>query len=221
MLKHTMRSWAMLLFACFFLGGCSFQSIKHIGLKKGIGAETFQKRLQEGNSFFQEGNYREAEKIFQSLRHVENQSVARQAIYGLACTRLRLAENREQYLEAAKLLDQWRRISPESLSPEDPRMLLPFIPERALSKPRNRSVGESALFSTDEPDLMHFYDYEQEIDKLLRRLAEMEKQIHAAENREDFLKTMRKELETLRNQIKSIEVIDQEIQKKKQGLSTP
>lgn len=178
-------------------------------------------RLQEGNDFFQEGRYREAEEIFESLRHVESRPIARQAIYGLACTRLRLAENRSQFFDAAKLLEQWRRISPASLGPEDPRMLLPFIPERALSKPRSRSRNEAALFASEEPLLMHFYDYEQEIDKLLLRLADMERQIHAAENREDFLRTMKTELETLRNQIQAIEMIDQEIQKKKQGISSP
>ena len=77
------------------------------------------------------------------------------------------------------------------------------------------------MFSSEEPLLMHFYDYEQEINKLLRRLAKMEKQIQTAEDREDFLKTMKTELETLRNQIKSVEAIDQEIQKKKQGISSP
>ena len=219
--KYTMRSWGKLLIVCFFLAGCGFHPFESIGrIKKGIETEAIQRRLQEGNRFFQEGNYREAEKIFLSLRHIENPSTARQALYGLACTRLRLAKNRKQYLEAAKLLDQWRRVSPESLGSEDPRMLFPFIPEKAFSKSHSPG-GKEASFSTKEPFLMRFYDYEQEIDKLLRRLADMEKQVHAAQDREDFLKTMKTELETLRNQIKSIETIDQEMQKKKQGISSP
>jgi tetratricopeptide (TPR) repeat protein len=212
----------MFLSVCFFLGGCSYQPFASIGqIKKGIETKAIQRRLEEGNRFFQEGKYKEAEKIFESLRHIENPLAVRQAVYGLACTRLRLAENRKQYLEAAKLLDQWFRTSSVTLGPEDPRMLLPFIPEKAFSKPRGLPGGDEVLFSTEEPLLMHFYDYEQEINKLLRRLAEMEKQIQAAEDREAFLKTMKMELETLRNQIKSVEAIDQEIQKKKQGISSP
>jgi len=211
----------MLFFVCFFWAGCGFQPLKYFGQTKRIMAEAVQTRLQEGNGFFQEGNYREAEKIFQSLQQVEDPQVARQAVYGLACTRLILAENREQFLDAARLLDQWRRISPVSLGLEDPRMLLLFNPETAFQKSPLRSGSEEVLLPAEEPHLMRFYDYEQEKEKLLLRLADMEKQIKAAEELKAHLKTMKKELETLQNQIKSIETIDQEIQEKKQGISSP
>ena len=211
----------MLLFVCFFWSGCGFQPLKYFGQTKRIMAEAVQTRLQEGYRFFQEGNYREAEKTFQSLQHVENPPVARQALYGLACVRLRLAENREQFLDAARLLDQWRRISPVSLGLEDPRMLLPFIPETMFQKSHLQPGSEDVLLSTEEPLLVRFYDYEQEIDKLLLRLADMEEQIKAAEELKVYLKAMETELGTLRNQIKSIETIDQEIQEKKQGISSP
>ena len=135
-MKDMIRSWGMFLFVSFFLAGCSYQPFSSIGqIKKGIETKAIQRRLEEGNRFFQEGKYREAEKVFESLRHIENPLAVRQAVYGLACTRLRLAENRKQYLEAAKLLDQWRRISPVSLSLEDPECCFHLFLKRCFPNP--------------------------------------------------------------------------------------
>lgn len=217
-LKFSRLSLGLLFFGVFLMAGCGFQSGKYFGLITKSSTEVLQSKLDAGNRLFNENNYQAAEKIFLSLQDVKILIIKRQALYGLACTRLRLAENRREYFAAVQLLDQWRGLLPASHGPEDPRMLLPFFTDSSQKESGdNQGISGNSWKSIKASAI----ECEKENETLRRRLRGMEKQLQELESQADSRKTMEIELETLRNQIKSIETIDQKIQEKKQGISPP
>jgi len=234
------RLQGLLFSALFVLCGCGFQPAKYVPWwgPDYVGTE-FREQLAEGNRFFGDGDYESAETVFQNLQQSENPIVIRQALYGLACSRFMLAEDRQEYIDAIEILELWRRISSTGLEREDPRMLLEVFPEALPSAPEGGSQGAS---SGEKHFLVRVLDYEKEIGDLENRLAGLKKQIKEIERQKGSIKSMEAAMEAmeeameasentarimeaellkLREQIQTIETIDQEIREKKQGISSP
>lgn len=243
------RLWALLLFVVFISAGCGSR-LGHNFLWWGQNPSgQLQARLDEGNRLFSEGDYSAAEVVYQELQETGNQEVIRPALYGLACSRFMLAENKQEYLEAIEVLELWQRISPGALDEEDPRMLLALFskvhPGGQKGAPDNPQVSEDYF-------LMWFFDCEERIGELEDQIEGLKQEITAYEKqrnavkekeaaneameealkekeameqalkeKEGALASMAKELSKLRGQIKTLETIDQEIQEKKQGISSP
>lgn len=225
-LTYTKYILFLLFLGSFFITGCGLQPPKGTVTTEKTVKDTLQAQLDEGRRLFRAGDFSAAEEIFSNLQNTGIQTngrphMARQVLYGLACTRLMLAENRAEYLEAVRLLDKWRRISPVSLEPEDPRMLLSFFPETIFQSNEDNANSSESEMSVEEPFLMLIYDYEKEIDTLQDRIRSMENQLKRIDSQEAAMKTMAAELEKLRDQIETMETIDQEIQEKKQGITSP
>lgn len=217
----TRRSLALMFLGVFLFTGCSFSQLKNWGLFEKNADKALQSQLAEGNLLFEKGDFEAAEKIFQDLRSAGNPLIKRQAIYGLACTHLMIAENRAEYIEAVYLLDQWRRISSDAFGPEDPRMFLSFFPEMIYQKSKKENKASENEKTMEEPFLFMKYDYEKEIEALQRRIRSMEKRLKIIDTQKAEMEEMEDELKKLKDQIETIETIDQEIQEKKQGLSSP
>jgi DNA repair exonuclease SbcCD ATPase subunit len=239
-LMKKKRFLGLLFSALFVLCGCGFQPVKYIPWwgPDYVGRE-FREELEEGNRLFADGDYESAETVFQNLQRSENPVVIRQALFGLACSRFMLAEDRQEYIDAIEVLELWQRISSTGLKREDPRMLLAVFP-KAL--PSVSGGGLQDASPGKEHFLVRVLDYEKEMDDLEQRVVGLKRQIKelerqkgsiknmeaamkamekAMEASEETAKTMETELLKLREQIQTIETIDQEIREKKQGISSP
>jgi len=239
-LMKKKRLRGLLFSALFVLSGCGFQPAKYVPWwGPDYAGKELREQLGEGNRFFADGNYESAQTVFQNLQRSENPVVIRQALYGLACSRFMLAEDRQEYVDAIEILGLWRRISSTGLEHEDPRMLLDVFPKALPPAPEGESQGAS---SEEKHFLVRVLDYEKERGDLEDRVAGLKGQIKelerqkgsiksmeaamkamekAMEASEDTARTMETELFKLREQIQTIETIDQEIREKKQGISSP
>jgi len=245
----TERRLPSLLLIGYFLlmTGCGSRLAQHSPWWGKNPGKELQANLDGGNRLFREGDYSAAAAIFQNLRETGDQDVLRPALYGLACSRLMLADSRQEYLEAVEILELWQRISPPSLKNEDPRMLLLFLAGEA-AHPDSKGEGDKRPDSEDN-FLLRLFEYRERIKALEDQIAGLKKEIAAYEKqksamegvesslaqmeaankamkgtlkeKEDALRAIVEELSTLRDQIKTLETIDQEIQEKKQGISSP
>lgn len=223
-----------LMILCFFLlSGCGFHKTKYYSLSwiESVPKE-YQEVLDEGNRLFTEGQYASAEAVFEDLRQSINPAVVHQARYGVACSRFMLAENRKEYLEAIEILKRWQRNSSNYPGHGDPRMLLAFFSKVLPSTTGKSSKGAD---SEEKHVLVRFLEYQQQMAALKKRIADLERQRgamkameaamgvmeNAMKANENTARTMEAELLKLRQQIKTLETIDQEIQEKKQGISSP
>ncbi|MFO7559225.1 MAG: tetratricopeptide repeat protein [Desulfobacterales bacterium] len=195
------------LFIFFFIccgSGCSQnQQFQGFQINKGI-YDSNNATLRKGHEAFQNEDYPKALEIYQRLSQLAgNAEIRRKALYGLACTRLILSENRKDLDEAIILWDAWSRIAPSELADEDPRMLEPLFSDRAILEKikQKTSSGKQIDDNEDSSEMLKTRD-----DKILQ----LQKQLNIMEN----------EVETLRHQIRSLEEIDQDIFEKKKDIST-
>lgn len=245
----TKKRWRSLLFLVFFLlSGCGSRVANYFSWWGQSSGRELQSRLNEGTRLFEEGNYSAAAAVFQDLQETGHQDVIRPALYGLACSRLILASDKEEWLEAIEILELWRRISPPNFEREDPRMLLSLLEMETFP---GGSKGEAnGWLDLKDHFISWVSDYKKRIDELEEQIVslnsvietyqsqanameefngksmeEMEAANKALEEtlkaKENAMQEMAEELSKLRGQIKTFETIDQEIQEKKQGISSP
>lgn len=229
--KKHMQS--LFLITILLMAGCGFQPAKYFSW---VGEEqdgSLQERIAEGNKLFWDGKYTEAEAMFLWLQHSDDPDVTRQALYGLACTRLIQAENRQAYVEAVEILDLWQAMSSVTSGKEDPRMLLSVFDETSQ---------EDQAEGTEGHGLVRIFDCRKKICTLESRIDELNDLLAASEKKtssinkmaasikvlkkrlsikEESEQAMAEELVKLKGQLKTLETIDQEIQEKKQGISSP
>jgi len=233
-------TWRILIFLVFFCTtGCGSELTNYLPGRDEPAETQLQTRLDKGNRLFMAGDYSAAAEVFENLRETGDQNVARPALYGLACSRFMLADTRQEYLEAVEILEHWQRTSPTCLEQEDPRMLIALFSEAFPGA----SKGEADASRASEGQfLMRVIDYGDRVDELEAQITTLENEMAAYENqkeiikemesanqamkqtlkeKEDATRTMAEELSKLRDQIKTLETIDQEIQEKKQGISSP
>jgi hypothetical protein len=86
------------------------------------------KILEKGNEAFQKGDFNKAREIYEILyRNSRDETIAREALYGLACTHFILAENSDDFNKAIVFWNKWSNLAPSVLEDEDPRMLGPLL----------------------------------------------------------------------------------------------
>ena len=217
------RLQGLCFFSLFLLSGCGFNTSKYSPFwwPSSVPKE-LQSRLDEGNRLFMDGDYASSETVFLDLHQSTNQVVSHQAQYGLACSRFMLATKRQEYLDAIDTLEQWRQNSSADFEQGDPRMLLALFSKVLSTAPENNLKGEAPA---EKHVLMQFLDHEQQIGELEKRLSDLKRQIEDLKRQRGTMQTMQAAMEAelvkLRQQLKTIETIDQEIQEKKQGIASP
>jgi len=84
--------------------------------------------LKNGYEAFEQKDYEKAAHIFNALyQRGKAGRMGRRALYGLACSRLIMAADAQQYNDALALWDQWAGPMAKNLDVEDPRMLTPLL----------------------------------------------------------------------------------------------
>jgi hypothetical protein len=178
--------------------------------------------LRIANQAIQNGDFKKALEGYEILQHSSDAKIARNARYGLACAKLSLAENPEDVREALMLWDAWSKHAPADLEEEDPRILGPLLKSRILPKP-NKIETRPAVIPDEKLGLEKLLRAkEKEIQQLNDRLKVMENEIQTMlKNQADYVGVLERQIQTLRDKIKSLETIDQKIKEKKKEVSSP
>jgi hypothetical protein len=178
--------------------------------------------LRIANHALQNGDYKKALEGYNLLTHSADDKIARKARYGLACVKLSLAENPEDIREALMLWDAWSKNAPADLEDEDPRILGPLLKSKIRPKP-NKIRTRPVVISDEKLGLEKLLlAKEKEIQQLNDRLKVMENEIQIMlKNQADYVGVLERQIQTLRDKIKSLEAIDQKIEEKKKEVSSP
>lgn len=123
----------LLLFPVVFLLSAALPSLSKAvandqTLARSIRRSAEMDSLNKGIKAFDAGSYEEAKSNFEMLSNVaENPDIKREALFGLATTRLIQASNKDQFDRAVATWEKWAAQAGASKGIEDPRMLTPFF----------------------------------------------------------------------------------------------
>jgi hypothetical protein len=147
--------------------------------------------LREGEKQFALANYDQAAILF---KEVETSDVTPQiknaALYSLACTRIVISKDDDQFIKAVELFDKWKKSYEGGLYIENPSLIITAL-EKHVSSIREK---RTAVRQQTEKN-----------NKVISMLKEK-------------ISKMKSILQTLQHQITELEAIDQQLQEKKKPL---
>ena len=233
---------ALFLLECT-LAGCTLPNLQPDG-KNVSCRDPGCKLWEEGMDAFQRGDYPEALDIFEMLNFSGgSERLCRKALYALACTRMILAEDSDEFREAMDLWDSWSQLTPPDTEDEDPRMLAPLFQYIVPPSTVEGDQQEDTASCDDEACRKVFLLKDKEIRNLKKRIRSLEALQHKAQDRkakgksaEDAksknklpdeikeyqrrLKAKEREILRLKSQIESLEAIHRNIQEKKKKATS-
>jgi hypothetical protein len=172
--------------------------------------------FEEAMQAFEDEEYQKASAIFEFLSDsTHSEELYRQALYGMACSRLAAAQTAAELDEAIDLWVCWSQQAPDRLEGEDPRLLTPLLqrldpPEQNLPKGSKR-IQRKPSSNSDHLALKDLAMYK---NLLQAKEKELEKVKARLDSRE-------REVRRLKHQIDSLEAIHLKYQEKKKEISTP
>lgn len=184
----------MVTFLSLFLSGCVV--VEKIDSLNGIlddPVPDFEiEELKKGEMAFFAGNYQESQRIFTVIyKKSEKKIYQNYAVYGIACTKIMAAENIEEYIEAIKVLEGWKRHDVEIRGFwEDPRMITAAVNTKT-----------------------HLFECEPEIKYVTSKKSDARVKRQKTE-----IKELKETIKKLQHQISVLEAIDQEIQEKRKPI---
>jgi hypothetical protein len=174
---------------------------------------------EEGMHKFKAGDYEDALIDFDVLRGMtQDDRYLQMASYASACTRLILAENSEEFVEAMKQWAVWsEKRGPEHT--EDPRMLWPLLQRIALSGALLTMEAETP--KPAKPPKRPSY----KVELVSRDLAAYKSLAQSKEKESERLKSRleskEREIRRLKQQIESLEAIHLKFQERQKEISSP
>jgi len=155
--------------------------------------------LERGNQAFQNNDYKKALEIYRMLSQLaRNGDIRRKSLYGLACTRLVLAESPEELSASIILWDVWSQLESAETKDEYPILLRPLLLQKGLPE----KIKIEPKKTEKEPDANK---------RLKRIVVTKDKEILLLKNR---INKMDKEIKKLKHQLSSLEAIDKNINQK-------
>ena len=146
------------------------------------------KTLMNGYDAFEQKNYENAAHIFSYLNDLDTKSrISRLAFYGLACSRLIMAESAKEFNKALDLWHEWADSYSPDLDAEDPRMLEPLLMQLAATLQKS-----SCLEKKDN-----------KIDALNKKIDEMQKKINTLTHQINELEAIDQKIEKKKKEISS------------------
>ncbi len=92
-----------------------------ICLEPGQNQDAVWPAYEEGLTAFQQGDYEKAQRCFEGVsKRAVSEGLRRKGLYGLACTRLLVAQTAEDYQAALHLWGLWNQLASPELGDEDP-----------------------------------------------------------------------------------------------------
>ena len=213
-LRATGFAWTWLVMICC---GLTLSACVHIpevqpAKESTLNHDAAWNAWEEGFAAFQRGDYQTAQKYFEEVsKRARNETLRRKGLYGLACTRLVVAQTPDEYNAALNLWELWVQMASPELVCEDPGMvsqLLPRLYPTELTKisPTSEVAPPSASRSGTTPTVRLIKD------------KECEKQLRESDRE---LQRLKRQIRTLRLQIEALEAIHRKIQEKKKEVSSP
>lgn len=211
----------LFLFPNLLKGACVVLTVIAIGLTgacaslDGWDAVTREKKsydadfltLKRAERALKAGNYEKALEIYRMLSQLaRREKIRRQALYGLACTRLITADTPKEMETSITLWEAWSQLLPETLTREDPRLLTTVLEQKRkliIESARNKSTQKTMTDNAGRDDALS-REKDQEINKLKSRVNSLEQ-----------------EIQILEHQLESLEAIDQKMQEKKKEFTSP
>jgi hypothetical protein len=175
------------------------------------------KKYEDAVNAYKAKAYEQSANRFAAIREqTANPTMARMALYGLACARLMLADTPKKYQDAIALWDTWVQCAPSKTENENPTLLAPLLANKMIFS--NIPLdGEAVAVTEPAPSVPQWFVVRanQEIQRLKAQLDTAGQNL---ESKDKKVKTLEKEIERLNEQIKAFESIDQKIQKKKNAI---
>ena len=110
-----------LLLLIFVFSGCCF-----LNQPGKMHPETI--RLKAGETAFFQEEYNRAGALFsETAEKSQNPRIQNIALYNLACTKLALSDNEDEFIEAMELLDNWQPLKPEKTNFENPLLVIQLL----------------------------------------------------------------------------------------------
>jgi hypothetical protein len=173
--------------------------------------------LEEGLEAFHNGEYGKAMAVFEFLSEsTESEAIYRRSLYGLASTRLILAQSAAEFSEAKALWDCWSQQATSEIRGEDPRMMTPLLARIAASMDSGKILKKEGN-SKDKTVYKNHLVY-RDVVVYKNLLDAKEKEIGRLRSR---FETKEKEVRRLRHQIESLEAIHLKYQEKQKEISSP
>ena len=216
------QSWLIIGVFCLMavtgLVGCRFPGLSRPVLEVGP-SPVEQKKYEDAVAVYQTAKYESAAEKFGAIREQTTDPImARMALFGLACSRLMMAEDPQSYHDALALWNAWVQCASASNKQdrENPLLLAPLIQDKMLFSHISLSAGEKADIE-DGQNIPRWFMVEanKELQRMKRQLADDQQRIAYRDKRIEILE---KENMRLKKQIKAFETIDQKIQKKKNAI---
>lgn len=159
------------------------------------------------------GNFEKSATLFQQLAATTGDPLlARKSFFGLACAKLALARNEEEFARAMALWNDWAQMPSQGQPYEDPRMLGALLPRLAAGLPETAKA--LAAKPGKKPNQISGQLPEQGMDRF-------RSQVNALEENARLKEQLRKralEIEALRDQLKALEKLHQDLTLKKKDL---
>jgi hypothetical protein len=210
-------AYLLICLAVILCGGCRFAWPPQKQDAVSQPSPTALKRYRQAVAAYQAEEYAVADKRFTDLRKRNmDKGLDRMALYGLACTRLMLAETPKDYQKALALWENWVQLTQEDYHRESPMLLDPLIREKMLfSNIPLTSMGNGEIDPEPKVAQWMLINAANELGRVKSKLAATEQ---TALKRKKRIGALEKEIAELQRQIKALETIDQKIQKKKSAI---
>ncbi len=159
--------------------------------------------LKDAVKAFESGHYEKAQTGFEMLKNeAKNSDIRRSALFGLAATRLVLADNKDEYDRAVTTWKKWADEVKSCRGLEDPRMLTPFLLrlQSAIGKGAGGPLGEKT----------------KKKDEFRGIVLMKEKVVHALQWK---LELAERQIRQLRHDLKSLDEIHRKYEEKKQEMT--
>ncbi|MGC8491466.1 MAG: hypothetical protein ACP5SH_06990 [Syntrophobacteraceae bacterium] len=205
--NSAQRKWLFFVPLLFFLIGASPPSLAAAGCNpdsaQAIRRDVEMDTLKDAVKAFESGDYEKAQTGFEMLSNeAKNSDIRRSALFGLATTRLALADNRDEYNRAMTTWKKWAGEVKSCKGLEDPRMLTPFLLrlQSAIGKGAGGPLGEKA----------------KKKDEFRGIVLMKEKVVHALQWK---LELAERQIRQLRHDLKSLDEIHRKYEEKKQEMT--
>lgn len=176
-MKKTALTSLLLGVYLLVLNGCSVVQVV-------VSHDSNLEKLRDGEHQFSIGNYAIAEQIFIEVSKNTNKPQTRNiALYNLACTRIMLAEEEIDLLEALDTLSRWRKPGQQFLYEENPDLSVAAIKKQAAYLSEQSEVKKQLAIS-----------FQSRLEKKEKELAELQRKLTALETIELELQQKKKPL---------------------------
>jgi hypothetical protein len=177
--------------------------------------------LENALAVYDRGDFTEALARFRALSTASaSDKISRKAWLGAICCYLLLAETQAEYTEA---IGQWHAFSSSEPENEAGRELALFDPliVRLIPEPPDRAIDVHPPVPQETTDLPAPGSSKQLDDQLAAELAILKKKEKRMDELQRQMDRVMAENHSLKEKIKALETIDQNIQKKKTEIATP